>query len=164
MKKLYTNFLMSLLGLFMAVSASAQADFTGRSVQSPAEDYSTQPIVFSLSEVAAKLNTNAADLVSALDTWAENYDHEAEEQEGNMLFLQDGTGASGLNDAYTATGTHGYAGCFWMSKDVRPLLMQTVIGSTTSIGHLPRTTPLSLLSDRNQMRCSLVVSLKLPLS
>ena len=85
MKKLYTNFLMSLLGLFMAVSASAQADFTGRSVQSPAEDYSTQPIVFSLSEVAAKLNTNAADLVSALDTWAENYDHEAEEQEGNML-------------------------------------------------------------------------------
>lgn len=116
MKKLYTNFLMSLLGLFMAVSASAQADFTGRSVQSPAEDYSTQPVVFSLSEVAAKLNTNAADLVSALDTWAENYDHEAEEQEGNMLFLQDGTGASGLNDAYTATGTHGYAGCFWMSK------------------------------------------------
>ena len=117
MKKLYTNFLMSLLGLFMAVSASAQADFTGRSVQSPAEDYSTQPIVFSLSEVAAKLNTNAADLVSALDTWAENYNHDAEEQEGNMLFLQDGTGASGLNDAYTATGTHGYAGCFWMSKD-----------------------------------------------
>ena len=117
MKKLYTNFLMSLLGLFMAVSASAQADFTGRSVQSPAEDYSTQPVVFSLSEVAAKLNTNAADLVSALDTWAENYNHDAEEQEGNMFFLQDGTGASGLNDAYTATGTHGYAGCFWMSKD-----------------------------------------------
>lgn len=111
MKKLYTNFLMSLLGLFMAVSASAQADFTGRSVQSPAEDYSTQPIVFSLSEVAAKLNTNAADLVEALNAWVASYDATAEEQ-NNMFFLVEG---DKLNDKYNCDGTNGQAGCFWLN-------------------------------------------------
>ncbi|MCR5819616.1 MAG: DUF4859 domain-containing protein [Bacteroidaceae bacterium] len=100
----------------MAISASA-ADFTGQSVQKPAEDYTTVPVVFKLSEVATLMNTDATSLVTALDAWAEAYDPDAQEHEGNMLFLQDGTGTSGLNDAYTATGTNGYAGCFWMNKE-----------------------------------------------
>ena len=85
------NLLTAVICIF--AGATAQAQFTGGVEQYLTTDYSTKAVSFKLSELAAALDTDAATLAGALDSWT------AEGSEDpNMFFL---TQADGLSDNYT---------------------------------------------------------------
>ncbi len=79
----------------------ALAQFAGVVEQFPTSDYSQKPACFKLSEITAALETDAATLVDALDSWVN------EESEPNMFFLKL---ADGLSDNYSEG-----KGCFWVN-------------------------------------------------
>ena len=121
MVKTYFRSLLASLFLLAGMSATA-ADFTGKLVQQPASDYATEPVVFSLKEVAAKANLSAQGLVDKLDAWAETFI--TSEGEDNfttpnpMLFVEDqSTSPATLYSKYT----QGSAGGFWLDKNGLPV-------------------------------------------
>lgn len=100
------NLLTAVICIF--AGATAQAQFTGGVEQYLTTDYSTKAVSFKLSELAAALDTDAATLAGALDSWT------AEGSEDpNMFFL---TQADGLSDNYTQGGKGG----FWVNVDGAP--------------------------------------------
>lgn len=88
------------ISFFTCLEALAQ--FAGVVEQFPTSDFSSKPVYFKLSEITAALETDAATLVDALDSWVN------EESEPNMFFLKL---ADGLCDNYT----QGYKGAFWVN-------------------------------------------------
>ena len=100
------NLLTAVICIF--AGATAQAQFTGGVEQYLTTDYSTKAVSFKLSELAAALDTDAATLAGALDSWTADGS-----EDPNMFFL---TQADGLSDNYTQGGKGG----FWVNVDSAP--------------------------------------------
>lgn len=100
------NLLTAVICIF--AGATAQAQFTGGVEQYLTTDYSTKAVSFKLSELAAALDTDAATLAGALDSWTADGS-----EDPNMFFL---TQADGLSDNYTQGGKGG----FWVNVDGAP--------------------------------------------
>ena len=121
MAKTYFRSLMASLFLLVGMGASA-ADFTGKTVQQPASNYATQPVVFSLKEVAAKANLTADELVAKLDAWAATFITSQGDDNfttpNPMLFIEDqSTTPATLYSKYT----QGSAGGFWLNRNGLPV-------------------------------------------
>ncbi|MBR3513400.1 MAG: DUF4859 domain-containing protein [Bacteroidaceae bacterium] len=121
MAKTYFRSLMASLFLLVGMSASA-ADFIGKTVQQPASNYDTQPVVFSLKEVAAKANLTADELVAKLDAWAATFITSQGDDNfttpNPMMFVEDqSTTPATLYSKYT----QGSAGGFWLNRNGLPV-------------------------------------------
>ncbi len=121
MAKTYFRSLMASLFLLVGMSASA-ADFTGKTVQQPATDFATQPVVFSLKEVAAKANLTADELVAKLDAWAATFITSQGDDNfttpNPMMFVEDqSTTPATLYSKYT----EGAPGSFWLDRNGLPI-------------------------------------------
>ncbi|MBR1414426.1 MAG: DUF4859 domain-containing protein [Prevotella sp.] len=102
-KSLLRSFLAAVICLF--AGTTAQAQFTGGVEQYPTTDYSASPIEFTLSEVAAKLNTDAATLGAALQEYIE-----AEAPATSLFFVQQTDGTESSDPTADANG-------FWMDAE-----------------------------------------------
>ena len=102
LRKLFVTLVCLVSGL------SVQAQFTATLEQHPADNWGDAPVSFVLSEVATALDTDAATLVSAYQSWMAEGSTEA-----NMFFL---TTPDGLSDDYTQGGKGG----FWVNADGVP--------------------------------------------
>lgn len=102
LRKLFVTLVCLVSGL------SVQAQFTATLEQHPADNWGDAPVSFVLSEVATALNSDAATLVSAYQSWTAEGSTEA-----NMFFL---TTPDGLSDDYTQGGKGG----FWVNADGVP--------------------------------------------
>ena len=114
MQKHYFRSLLASLFLLISASLSA-ADFTGKTVQPVASGWGTEPVVFSLKEVAAKANLTAAQLVEKLDAWAETFiSAEGDNQftTPNPMILIENPATGQVYAKYT----QGTAGGFWMDS------------------------------------------------
>lgn len=100
------NLLTAVICIF--AGATAQAQFTGGVEQYPTTDYSTKAVNFKLSELATALDTDAATLAGALDSWTADGS-----EDPNMFFLKQ---ADGPSDNYTQGGKGG----FWVNVDGTP--------------------------------------------
>lgn len=121
MAKTYFRSLMASLFLLVGMNANA-ADFTGKTVQQPATDFATQPVVFSLKEVAAKANLTADELVAKLDAWAATFITSQGDDNfttpNPMMFVEDqSTTPATLYSKYT----EGAPGSFWLDRNGLPI-------------------------------------------
>lgn len=94
------NLLLAVVCLF--AGTQAQAQFSGSATQYPTANYASTPIEFKLSEVAAKLGTDAATLAGVLGTYIEA------EQPEPLFFVPDANGNETSAPSADANG-------FWMS-------------------------------------------------
>ena len=102
-KSLLRSFLAAAICLF--AGTTAQAQFTGGVEQYPTSNYASSPIEFTLSEVAAKLNTDAATLGAALQEYIE-----AETPSTSLFFVQQTDGTESSDPTADANG-------FWMDAE-----------------------------------------------
>ena len=108
------NFTLKIKQLFAAMlmlaCIPASAQFTATVEQYANNDHSTVVAEFTLTEVAAALQTDTATLAAALDAWY-NYDAESgAEKPADMFFLKSG---DALVSDYNTTAPGG----FWMTSD-----------------------------------------------
>lgn len=108
------NFTLKIKQLFAAMlmlaCIPASAQFTATVEQYANNDHSTVVAEFTLTEVAAALQTDTATLAAALDAWY-NYDEESgAEKPADMFFLKSG-------DALVADYNTTAPGGFWMTSD-----------------------------------------------
>ena len=103
------NLLLAVACLFAGVSAQAQ--FSGSVEQYPTNDWSGSPIVFSLSEVAEALGTDAGTVGTAIDTYVNSDAPET------LLFS---AVVDGSDVAWTAATTAANNG-FWMTMTGQPV-------------------------------------------
>lgn len=114
MRNHYFRSLVASLFLLMSVGLNA-ADFTGKTVQPVASGWGTEPVVFSLKEVAAKANITAQQLVEKLDAWAETFvSAEGDNQftTPNPMILIENPATGQVYAKYT----QGTPGGFWMDS------------------------------------------------
>jgi hypothetical protein len=106
------NLLRSLLTAVVCLAAgvSAHAQFSGTTQQYPSSGYDVKAVNFNLEEVATKLSTDTATLVSAFDAWQGGEDASIDDM--FFLTLPDGT----LSNDYT----QGSKGGFWVTVDGLP--------------------------------------------
>ena len=93
------------LTLFVILTISAQAQFSGSTTQYPTTDYSSKLISFELSAVAAALDTDAATLGAALTEYIE-----AETPATPLFFVQQLDGTESSDPTADANG-------FWMDAE-----------------------------------------------
>ena len=110
------NFTLKIKQLFAAMlmlaCIPASAQFTATVEQYANDDYSQVGAEFTLTAVAAALQTDTATLAAALNAWY-NYDAESgAEKPADMFFLKSG-------DALVADYSTSAPGGFWMSSDYR---------------------------------------------
>ncbi len=105
------------------LSSWGQTTFTGSVTQEVADGYSTSPIVFSLTEVATALGTDAATLSSELDSYSGG-------TQGNLTIQLFYNGGEGVYDGLTEYSTSAPGG-FWMDKDGNRTTWGATEGSDT---------------------------------